>query len=428
MTTLLSLRPDVQYALDVVSSGRQLTIQVESDYRQSPPQAHVNLIAYEQRPLVAASGFSFPLETQSALDLTIYQLVQGPITDEERSHKHLFHKLEHALKGSPASVEAATQLLATAKKIQEHLDEGLRLVAESESQCRQSIRHRFACSAKALCERTCEAWNGLVAGLHHSVSAHADSSQSIMKSMHDHHQCGDEKLAAFLNETIDAQFEATLKAVDVEEQTNVLVQALEWLACTIGLSALYAFIRRRFTSLRTRVERLADREERRVARQYECAARREAMRRRWQRVKDVFSRSRLNDEDEEKRALVLEAALPAESDGCAGPSSSSPDMVQGRPSLSYAQDIAVMIMRGATRPRQSSDARSRSSTLPSYMSEQLPEYSYKQEYDAEHVVDGFRSASPSIISVTTTVQTPDTSLPTLSPRCSQETLRTGSGN
>jgi hypothetical protein len=62
---------------------------------------------------------------------------------------------------------------------------------------------------------------------------------------------------------------------------NPLVIALEILAGILGLTALCAFIHRKCMSMRTRVERAADKEERRNARAYRRAARRALIRKRW---------------------------------------------------------------------------------------------------------------------------------------------------
>jgi len=261
-----------------------------------------------------------------------------------------------------------------------------------------------------------------------------------MISGHDYHQCGDEKFAAFLHDSIEAHFNTTLKAVEIEQPVNPVVRALEIIAGALGIIGLFKFIRKHFCSLRRRVERLADREERRAARSYRRAARKEAIRRRWQGVKSIFCRISWNGDYEEKRALILEESSTEDLGSTAGPSSAAQQMTEDGPTrLMYAQQIAAMLMRGGAssstlvlnRPQDDadvrSDTRSRSSTLPSYESEQLPEYSSEPDMDHSPVADGFspRQYTPSVSSNGTTVATPDTSLPDLSPRCSQDTLRTG---
>lgn len=95
---------------------------------------------------------------------------------------------------------------------------------------------------------------------------------------------------------------------------NPLIQALSIIAGVLGLSALFAFIKRRCMSVRRRVERAADREERMNARAYRRAARRAEMRRRWINFVDALNcfsakEAPRNGDYDEKRALILQDAF-----------------------------------------------------------------------------------------------------------------------
>ncbi|KAJ9629596.1 hypothetical protein H2203_001976 [Taxawa tesnikishii (nom. ined.)] len=212
------------------------------------------------------------------------------------------------------------------------------------------------------------------------------------------------------------------KTIVLVDPPNELVRLLEVIAGVLGLAGLLALIRRRFSSLRRRVERLADREERRTAREYKRAARqlkwanrREAVRQRWQSVRGALCRKAYRNCDyEEKRALIIEAAQAAmvEEGDRAGPSVLSiEEEIEG---LRYAHEIVSSLVQAehgqsstpyssplgsdAPTPTPASglytavhDTRSRSSSLPSYNSETLPDYSSQLESDGEErVSDGFR--------------------------------------
>ncbi|KAF2101540.1 hypothetical protein NA57DRAFT_72980 [Rhizodiscina lignyota] len=85
-----------------------------------------------------------------------------------------------------------------------------------------------------------------------------------------------------------------------------IVAAIHFILVILGLAALFAFVRRRCASLRTRTDRAAAREERRNRRAYKRAARRAAFKNWWKsswgRRKDAERRM----DYEEKRALVLQ--------------------------------------------------------------------------------------------------------------------------
>ncbi|KAF4548228.1 Hypothetical protein D9617_30g011320 [Elsinoe fawcettii] len=231
----------------------------------------------------------------------------------------------------------------------------------------------------------------------------------------------------------------------VDTQTPLII-ALEALASALGLGGFLFFLRTRCCSLRRRVERLADREERMKAREYRRAARKEAWRKRWASVKRTctccFGGYERESEDEEKQGLVSHGA----EDGVSGDLETSMAQYEG---LQYAHEIiAQMILNkrhesGTTRSSalgypvdvachyaNSRQTRSRASSLPSYNSDVLPDYSSQPDSAeiARHVrvVNNYRRSGSPVSSTGSSRCTPYSSIPDISPRPSQETLRTQS--
>ncbi|GAB7342352.1 hypothetical protein MBLNU457_g0574t1 [Dothideomycetes sp. NU457] len=210
------------------------------------------------------------------------------------------------------------------------------------------------------------------------------------------------------------------------DHDNPLVRILEILAGAIGLTALYKFIKSRCCSLRRKVERLADREERKAAQAYRRAARKQAIRQRWEAVRSLFCRPGRNANYEEKRGLILAAA---EEEGLLSEKDDAQDELVA---FQHAHSIVSrMVQSGrqfwfdpATMPspiKGVADTRSRASSLPSYHSEELPGYT-SSPGSTHEVSDGFRPHSPTS-SRASTADTPDSSIPDLSSRNSSETLR-----
>ena len=210
------------------------------------------------------------------------------------------------------------------------------------------------------------------------------------------------------------------------DQANPLVLVLEIIAGAIGLTALVKFIKRRCCSLRRKVERLADREERKAAQAYRRAARKEAVRQRWEAVRSLFRRPGRKGNDEEKRALILAAA---EEEGLMNEKNDTQDELVA---FQHAHGIVSRMVRSGRQfwldpiitPSSSkvvTDTRSRASSLPSYHSEALPDYT-SSPGSSHEVSNRFRPESP-ISSRASTADTPDSSIPDLSPRNSSETLR-----
>jgi len=206
-------------------------------------------------------------------------------------------------------------------------------------------------------------------------------------------------------------------------RSNPLLRALEILAGALGLTALLSFLRRRFGSLRRRVDRLADREERRTARAYRRAARKQAFRQRWQTLKTVFCWREHQGDLEEKRALIL--AAEEEGMGFDEKTMTHEEIAE----LRVAREAVIALVR-PLEPSSAifveTDVRSATGTLPSYKSDILPAYTSAQGSDSGRYKS---SGSPSVArSRSSTVLTPDSSIPDLSSRCSTESLRTRSSN
>ncbi|KAL1624290.1 hypothetical protein SLS56_007910 [Neofusicoccum ribis] len=237
-------------------------------------------------------------------------------------------------------------------------------------------------------------------------------------------------------------------------------------ASLTGLACIFSFICRNCCTLRQRTERRAAREERRTARQYRRLARRHAWKKWWNGSNDDWDRQA---DYEEKRALILdqedrlEEAMQEEIRNLRTAHELAHDIVQaeqGRAtSVSPGPSTCPCVNAHAhphvhahppMQPYQSSHmqplpaqpqphhmphgmyapppphAMSRTSSLPSYKSDlgsvdtdDAPP-AYEEDADSSDVVvDGFREYTPSV----TTVFTPDSSIPDVSPRPSFETMR-----
>jgi hypothetical protein len=251
----------------------------------------------------------------------------------------------------------------------------------------------------------------------------------------------------------------TAKAVafDLVDPPNPLVRALQIIATVLGLAALFGFLRRKCMSPRKRVDRLADREERRNARAYRKAARRAEMRKRWDRLIQAISCFRAEPEPriedyEEKRALILQDAFLEQMEDLEN--AEKGDLMEAEiRELRHAHEIVASLVRtshqdhyGLAAPVHATppplvplsytpDTRSRASThtLPSYTSETLPDYSSQPEtlVDSSSVTAHSASDSDSLVTPPSSTSegrhsgyTPTSSIIDTSPRPSEETLRT----
>ncbi|KAI7500036.1 hypothetical protein KC367_g3974 [Hortaea werneckii] len=251
---------------------------------------------------------------------------------------------------------------------------------------------------------------------------------------------------------------------DFVNPPNPLVRAMQIIVSVLGLAVLCSYIRNKCMSMRKRVERAADREERRNARAYRRAARRAHLRRRW----DSFVRA-INcfrpalepktEDYEEKRALILQDAFLEQVEDLDQAEKGEVMEAEIR-ELRHAHEIVASLVRVdenrydlATPPSSDPppsrvplpytvDSRSRASTntLPSYNCESLPDYSSRPDTSPERTSDrstaisstytpatsteGGRHSPPSISSAGRTRYTPSSSVLEISPRVSEETLRT----
>jgi hypothetical protein len=236
---------------------------------------------------------------------------------------------------------------------------------------------------------------------------------------------------------------------------NPLIIALEVLAGVLGLTALCAFIHRKCMSMRKRVERAADKEERRNARAYRRAARRALIRKRWNGFLSslpVFSTTaeqpKLRDYDD-KRAMILQDAFLEQDIDLAEKGEIMEAQIR---ELRNAHDIVAGLLgvdehrydlAGHTPPPNAYFAttlsRRSTGTLPSYTSESLPDYTSTpgSTEGSSRVADGFTNYTPATSNsearysaghITSgsrrTRYTPVSSVVAITPRCSAETLRT----
>jgi len=240
---------------------------------------------------------------------------------------------------------------------------------------------------------------------------------------------------------------------------NPLVIALEILAGILGLTALCAFIHKKCMSMRTRVERAADKEERRNARAYRRAARRALIRKRWNNfVTSVFCFGGTKDpiprDYDEKRALILQDAFLEQDIDLAEKGEVMEAQIR---ELRNAHDIVAGLigidehrydLAGHNPPPHvyfpTALSRRSTGTLPSYTAESLPDYASTPDISdgSGRVADGFTNYTPatsnsdsrfcagptnstgSSSSSRQTRYTPVSSVVAISPRCSSETLRT----
>lgn len=188
-----------------------------------------------------------------------------------------------------------------------------------------------------------------------------------------------------------------LRPIDLIVSHNPIVQALQIIAGILSLSTLIAIIRRKCMSERKRAERAADLEERRNARAYRRAARRALMRRRWNDFVLTVNCFKSAPDDrngdyEEKRALILQDAfLEQELDQAEKGEIMEAEIRE----LRCAHEIVASLVRADHNRYElsthvhdpppsliplpyASSSRSRAAstyTLPSYTSEELPDYS-----------------------------------------------------
>ena len=253
------------------------------------------------------------------------------------------------------------------------------------------------------------------------------------------------------------------KPIHIVRNQSPLVRLLEALAALLGLTAIYALLKRKCMSARRRAERAADREERLNARAYRRAARRALMRKRWDNFVHTLSpincfrvrveEPRIQDYDE-KRALILQDAFMEQDIDQAEKGEIMEAEIR---ELRHAHEIVSSLVGVDEHrydlvtpvndpppplvplPYTPMTARSRASTftLPSYTSESLPDYTSRPSMEQLRRTDSNQFApsttesedgrtGPSSRSESSghTGFTPTSSVRETSPRPSQETLRT----
>lgn len=324
---------------------------------------------------------------------------------------------EHASLPEDAPVASDDPTDSPVKELRARLNEEKNLIRRLTMDCRKDFvedlrkcDHDLKCSSKAICSHFHDAMIRFMSNLRTSLQ------QSPLVSEQRQWQ------AIVAGEKPSADDSAS-QTSDSSNTNNIILLALETLAGVFGLAGLFGLIRRHCRSFRRRAERLADREERKRAREYRRLARREALRKNWVAFKRVVRLPCRNSGCEEKAALVIEAAAH----GVNG-NASFGDIEQVWNSVSPAeQDYLTSLAESSRRQRtrdKDGDTRSRSSSLPSYESEKLPDYTTRPDHGMV-MVDGYRIYAPSIAATSiNTAVTPDSSMLNLSPRCSGETLRT----
>lgn len=304
-----------------------------------------------------------------------------------------------------------------AKELRKRFDDERKLIRQLTMDCRTPLldelrecNHDVKCSGKAICHHLRDAVMNLVADLRLSLQ------QSPLVSDERQWQAvvADEKSLNYGAVSSESSESASTSSMD---KKNIIILALEILAGVLGLGGLLACIRRHCRSPRRRTERLADREEKRRAREYRRLARRESLRKKWVAFRAVFRLPCKKLSCEEKQALVMDAAAFA-----VGEDVTIEDVEQAWDSAFSREYLSQQ--PGPSRLYKHEDGRSRSDSLPSYESEKLPDYASQPDGDIV-IVNGYRVASPSLTGCSTdSAVTPDSSVPDLSPRCSHETLRT----
>ncbi|KAI5240147.1 hypothetical protein E4T43_06289 [Aureobasidium subglaciale] len=336
---------------------------------------------------------------------SILSNVEAIPTDDELKSSTYINNLERVYRHR--LYEQATRLERLNKRCRKDLSQSL-------ADCHKDL----GCMSKVMCQRIHDTTYAKIK----EIQAALQDSIMISKDRHDQYVAADEKDDWNFNVSSVDNLLADINNGDSKKYENdsqhPLVLALEILAAAIGLTALCAFIRKRFCSLRRRVERLSDREERRRARQFRCLARKEALNKKWISFKQVFKRSPRNGDYEEKRALVIKAAGNVVDDYAEGCSHQTNDLEMGHAfgDLRNAREFVASLVH-IGRARKASNAGSGHTTLPEYTSEKLPDYTSTPD-SGEY--------APSIASSNSanTGITPDSSI-VMSPRCSRETLRTG---
>ncbi|KAK3669865.1 hypothetical protein LTR78_010246 [Recurvomyces mirabilis] len=434
----------------------------------------LSLLSLIIRPNLRGPGISFDLVngTLTTVSGTIDLDTMAPKNEKHVSFD-LVDELEslHVLEAEAEDLKAviATKKQTIAKHLREHRDRtSLRQLLE---EC-----DGLLCSARVLAQKICDKVDNMAdrtkgyvvvqdsqiqAGLQDAQSFIPQKARNCTKSKSIAQSSGSAESASLPFMVTKNGTSAQYHFEDLTDASNPLARAMAIIATLLGLVALCRFVRRRCMSMRTRVERAADREERRNARAYRKAARRADMRKRWDALVGCFRPAeppRMEDYDE-KRALILQDAFLEHIEDLDQAEKGQIMEAEIR-ELRHAHEIVASLVRVDRErydmtPRNdpppplvplpyTPDSRSRASThtLPSYTAESLPDYSSRPPTLAESnmsdsLVDGFpgytptasnnsgegRTAPPSITSSGRTRVTQISSVPDISPRMSEETLQ-----
>ncbi|KAI4717635.1 hypothetical protein E4T48_06167 [Aureobasidium sp. EXF-10727] len=412
---------------DVDLAVQGLCDSVEDGSVSTQRALYFNVTKVAQQPLVTPGTFTVVVGHSESAQVFIDSEIdeQADCTSTLKSVINENSSILSKIKAIPADndIESSADILTVEQVLRNRLLEQATKLQKLNQRCHKDLAESLAdchkdikCMSKVMCQRIHDTTYQKIK----QIQAALQDSIMVSKDRQDQYVAADEKDDWNFNVSSVDNLLSDIKDGNskkyAHESQHPLVLALEILAAAIGLSALCAFIRRRCGSLRRRVERLSDKEERRRARHFRCLARKEALRKKWVSFKQVFKRSPRNGEYEEKRALVIEAAGIAVDDYAEGCSRQIDDLEMGHAfgDLRNAREfVASLVHLG--RARKSSNAGSGTTTLPEYTEEKLPDYtSTPDDY------------APSIVSMGSrnTGITPDSSI-VMTPRCSRETLRTG---
>ena len=388
---------------------------------------YFNVTKVAQQPLITPGTFTVVVDHSEAAQVLIDSEIdeQADCTSSLKSVINENSSILSKIEAIPTDndIKSSTDIINVEQALRDRLYDQATKLQRLNQRCRKNFSESLgdchgdiSCMSKVMCQRIHDTTYQKIK----EIQAALQDSIMISKDRQDQYVAAGEKdnwnfnVSSVDNLLADIE-NGNAKKYEHDSQ-HPLVLALEILAAAIGLSALCAFIRRRFGSLRRRVERLSDKEERRRARHFRCLARKEAFRKKWVNFKQVFQRSPRNGDDDEKRVLVIEAAGQVVDDYAEGCSRQIEDLEMGHAfgDLRNAREFVASLVHGG-RGRKSSSAESGHTTLPEYTEEKLPDYTSTPSDHAPSIVS-FNSRNFGI--------TPESSI-VLSPRCSRETLRTG---
>ncbi|KAI4850668.1 hypothetical protein E4T44_02611 [Aureobasidium sp. EXF-8845] len=414
-----------RWEVDLVIQG--LCDPVKNSSLSSQRALYFNITKVAQQPLITPGTFTVVVGHSEAAQVLIDSEIdeQAECTSSLKSVINENSSILSKIEGIPTDndIESSADIINVEQALRDRLYEQATKLQRLNQRCHKGFSeslgdcHRdISCMSKVMCQRIHDTTYQKIK----EIQAALQDSIMISKDRQDQYVAADEKGNWNFNVSSVDNLLADIEdgnATKYEDDTqHPLVLALEILAAAIGLSALCAFIRRRFGSLRRRVERASDKEERRRARQFRCLTRKEAIRKKWVNFKQVFKRSPGNGGCEEKRALVIEAAGQVVEEYAQGCSRQIDDLEMGHAfgDLRNAREfVASLVHMG--RARKTSNAGSGHTTLPEYTEEKLPDYTSTPSDRAPSIVS-FNSSNFGI--------TPESSM-VMSPRCSRETLRTG---